>query len=355
MFAITDLHRGGSPLLLAELAPGLQRRGWDVEVVSIAHEGEVAELLRARGVRVTSLEAWGNRDVRVVGRFVTLLRRRRPEVVFTVLVHANLLAALALPLARRGAKAWVQSIHTVQEKPAWHWVVQGMISQRADAVVAPAAAVIQKMQDFGPVPRTMVIPNGIDVRRFYEARSWEDVPWPKGVRVVGYIGRFDVVKRLEVLVAAMGTLAGWHLALAGYGPTEGTLRKQVAELGLTERVHFVGATKEPERWHKAFDVFCSPSVGEGYGLTLAEATAAGVPVVACDTEAVRETVEAAAWLSEEGDGRELAGAIEAAALGKKRCMSLSELEKRYSLERMVEAYAVFLEELREEAALQNEP
>jgi glycosyltransferase involved in cell wall biosynthesis len=350
MFAITDLHRGGSPLLLAELVPGLQRRGWETEVVSIAPEGEVAGLLRERGVKVTSLEARGNRDVRVVGRFVELLRRRRPEVVFSVLVHANLLAALALPLAKRREKAWVQSIHTVQERPAWHWVVQGMISRRADAVVAPAAAVIRKMQEHGPVPRAVVIPNGIDVRRFYEARAWEDVPWPKGSRVVGYVGRFDPVKRLEVLVEAMGALPGWHLALVGYGPMEGALRRQAAEMGLAERVHFVGATKEPERWYKAFDVFCSPSAGEGYGLTLAEATAAGVPVVACDTEAVRETVEAAAWVSAEGGVRELAGAIEEAVQGKKSCISLIELEKQYSLERMVEAYEVVLEELREDVA-----
>jgi len=353
MFVITDLHRGGSPLLLAELAPGLARRGWDVEVVSIAPEGEVAGLLRERGLKVTSLEARFSKDVTAVARFVSLVKRRQAatgvDIVCSVLVHANLLAAMAMPFLRRrggGRKIkWVQSIHTLQPRPAWHWTLQGRLSGRAEAMVAPSQAVIEKLRQHGPVPGATVIPNGIDVRRFYEARPMENVPWPKGVQVVGYVGRFDPVKRLAVVVEAMRELKHWHLALVGYGAQEGVLRAQVAGLGLAERVHFVGATKEPERWYKTFDVFCSPSAVEGYGLTLAEAVAAGLPVVACNTAAVRETVSEAIWVSAEVGAGELARAIEQSCAEQKRPMSLAELEKRYSLERMVERYGAFLSAL----------
>lgn len=353
MFVITDLQRGGAPLMLAELAPGLQRQGWNVAVVSIAKEGEVAGLLRERGVSVMSLEAAGNKDVRVVGRCIRLLRQRQPEVVVSILVHANLLAALALPLASRRKRVWVQSIHTVQENPEWHWIVQGMISRQADAVITPAAAVIRKMQEHGQVPRSVVIPNGIDVRRFHDARPVDKPPWPVGTRVVGYIGRFDPVKRLGMLVDAMTELPACHLALVGYGPMEEALRRQTTVLGLAQRVHFVGPTKEPERWYKAFAVFCLPSAAEAFPLSLVEATAAGLPVVACDTPAIRETVEAAAWVAEAGNAAEVARAIGQALGQQKRCMSLPELEKRYSLERMVTTYARVLEELRDELECRN--
>ena len=317
MFVITDLKRGGAPLMLAELAPGLQRPGWEAEVVSIAREGEVAGLLRERGVRVTSLEARGNKDVRVVGRFVRHLRARRPKVVCSILMHANLLTALAMPFAKRREMVWVQSIHTVQEEPEWQWLVQGMIGRYADAVIAPAAAVIKKLHDYGPVPRPTVIPNGIDVRRFHDAVAVEEVPWPKGVRVVGYVGRFDPVKRLGLLVEAMGMLPGVHLAMVGYGEEEGRLRGLAKRLGVEDRVHFVGATKEPERWYKVFDVFCLPSAAEAFPLSLVEATATGVPVVACGTAAVRETISEARWVSEEADAGEVARAIEAVLGGEK--------------------------------------
>jgi glycosyltransferase involved in cell wall biosynthesis len=344
-FVITDLQRGGSPLMLAELAPGLRQCGWQVEVVSIAREGEVAGILRERGVTVTSLEARGNKDVRVVGRLARHVKTRRPDVVVSILVHANLLVALALPWVGPRQFAWVQSIHTVQEKPRWHWTVQGLISRHADAVVAPARAVIEKMRQHGRLPEARVIPNGIDVRRFYEARAVEAVPWPKGARVVGYVGRFDPVKRLEVLVEAMRELEGWHLALVGYGELEAKLRGLARNVEVGERVHVVGRTTEPERWYKAFDVFCSLSGAEGYGLTLAEATAAGVAVVACDTAVVRETVEAAGWVGTEAGAGEVSRAILGVVeRGKKDRMSLPELKKRYSLERMVEAYASLLRE-----------
>ncbi len=78
-------------------------------------------------------------------------------------------------------------------------------------------------------------------------------------------------------------------------------------------------------------------------MTLGEASAAGLPVVACDTPVVRETVNAAAWVPVKAGPQEVARALLAAAeQGKKSCMSLIELEKRYSLERMVEEYEAFL-------------
>ena len=186
MFLITDLDRGGSPLLLAALAPGLLEHGFEVEVVSIAPEGEVAALLRERGVPVFSMRAEGAGDFSVVPRFANHVRHRRPDVVASVLIHANLLAVLAKPFVQSGI-TWVQSIHTLQERPRWHWYLQGLLSGFADSFVAPSRAVIQKLQGFGPVPRPVVIPNGIDVQRFRHAQPVPEGerPWPRDAFVVG--------------------------------------------------------------------------------------------------------------------------------------------------------------------------
>src|SRR4051812_31185170 len=96
-FLITDLHRGGSPLWLAALAPGLAARGFYVDVVSLAPAGEIAALIRARGVPVSSLHAASTRDWRVVPQLVRHISRRRPHIVFSVLIHANLIAAASRP------------------------------------------------------------------------------------------------------------------------------------------------------------------------------------------------------------------------------------------------------------------
>ena len=340
-FLITDLHRGGSPLLLADLAPGLQRHGFDVEVVSIAPEGEVAGLLRARSVPVYSLNAEGRGDFSVVPRFANYVRRARPDIVASVLIHANLLAVLARPFVERRV-LWVHSIHTLQERPRWHWYVQGVLNSFADGFVAPSAAIVRKLAAYGPMPQVQVIPNGIDVARFALAEPIpvQERPWPADAFVVGFLGRFDPVKRIPLLIRAATLLREelprLHVALVGYGQQEAELRQLKVQLGLEGRLHFVPPSPTPERWYRAFDVFCSPSAAEGYGLTLAEATCAGLAVIACDTPAVRETLENAVWIPEDATPQAVARAIR--AIFKKYEVPRGSLEK-YSARRMVDAYA----------------
>jgi glycosyltransferase involved in cell wall biosynthesis len=377
-FLITDLDRGGTPLLLAALVEGLKERGEIApRVVSLAPAGEVADLIDEAGIPVVSLEARGNRDLGVVRRFVRELGAHRPAVVCSMLVHANMVAALARGILEGkgggGGIRWVQSLHTVQEKPRWQWVLSGMIVSRADLFVAPSSAVIQKLAGFGPVaPKrgegrgggggggggggARVIPNGIEVKRFLEAEAipWEQRPWPREARVVGYIGRFDPVKRLPLVMEAVGRMIARegsreiHLALVGYGEQEGELRRLAGSGagggGLAGRVHFPGATREPERWYKAFDVFCSPSAAEGFGLTLVEALSAGVPVVACDMPAVHESVgeKGVVWVPGEPTVGELVGAMERALGGGVAMPGAGELLARHSMERMIDRYQEML-------------
>jgi glycosyltransferase involved in cell wall biosynthesis len=341
-FVITDLHRGGAPLFLADLLPPLARElDAVIEVVSIAPKGEVATLLRAGGIRAVSLEARSNRDLRVVPRFAEYVRMRRPRLVFSLLIHANLLVALARPLVDHKF-VWMQSIHTVQEKPRWHWWAQGLISGMADAFVAPSRAIISKLNGHGAAPRAAVIHNGIDVARFQNALPVDMPPWPRGSTVIGCIARFDPVKRLDLLIRAMNFLpAHIHLALVGYGPMEASLRA-LAE-PLAGRVHFPGPTREPERWHKSFNLFCLPSPAEGFPLSVVEATCAGCRVVACDTAAMREAAPGAVLAGEELGPRELSGVLLRALEGPGGAPFGAELE-RYARDRMVARYASLIRE-----------
>jgi 1,2-diacylglycerol 3-alpha-glucosyltransferase len=87
-------------------------------------------------------------------------------------------------------------------------------------------------------------------------------------------------------------------------------------------------------------VFCSLSAEEGFGLTLAEAAAAGVPVVARDTPAVRQTIANATLIAPDAAPPQIARAILSAREAHKP-LSSEELERRYSLGSMVHSYAEF--------------
>ena len=98
------------------------------------------------------------------------------------------------------------------------------------------------------------------------------------------------------------------------------LERQVAEAGLTDRVHFAGLVRDMGRAYGACDLAIVPTVrGEPFGRTIVEAQAAGLPVIASDAGGYRETVISrppenggTGWLVPPGDANALARAMEAA-------------------------------------------
>lgn len=317
-FLITDLLLGGTPLLLRTLAEGLARQGLEPTIISLKpfpakqlsafghagfeFESSLAVRHSASPIPVYALNLHSPRDfprgVRMLAKFLNQLA---PDILFSMLIHANTLASLTVPFLDR-RPLFFQSLQTLQEKPGWHWNLQGILSPYADAVVVPSAPILEKISRYGNLKNGVVIANGIDVERFAGAMPIENPPWPKDSVVLGYVGRFDPVKNLPLLLRAFArlpkTVGGrsgrpLHLALVGYGSQEEELKKLSISLHLAPHrsgVHFLGATSVPERWYKSFDIHVLPSDVEGFGLTLVEAMAAGIRVVAPDTAVARSIV-----------------------------------------------------------------
>jgi len=366
LFVITDLYLGGSPRMLRDLAIGLKKYDVVPEVVSLKtfppegqkKGGGVVEELRAGGVEVRSLELASMWQLRQGARQLRkMIQTFNPKIVTSILVHANTLATLAMA-GQRERPRLVHSIHTLQEKPAWHWTLTRIIARYADAIVAPSQTILDKITPYGRHKCAKVIPNGVNVRQFAEAKPLEKLPWPVGggTRVIGYIGRFDPVKNLPLLLRGFAHIADdvTHLALVGYGPEEEPLKRLAQELKINNRVHFPGPTQEPERWYKSFNCHCLPSTAEGFGLTLAESIAAGAPVVAVRTPVteaiVRHKIDG--LLIDRPDEKLLVIAMQeviqktgpsplrptSAETGREY------VEKHFSVEHMVEQYANFFKD-----------
>lgn len=322
---ITDLHLGGTPLLLRDLALALTAslvpgpHCFNVSVISlkpITDDLTIPQQLRAANISVHSLNMTSALSLPFALRRVRqLLDAQEPDLLYSMLIHANLVATLVHRRLKKKPKL-IQSIHTLQPKPRWHWTLQGKISKRADAMIVPARPILDKLSAFGPLPpRATVIPNGIDVDRFANAAPIppSELPWPAGSPIIGYVGRFDPVKNLPLLLHAFGHLLASfdqknalkergtnglsseekripHLALVGYGSQEPELRALATSLHIAPHVHFLGPTTTPERWYKSFTFHCLPSAVEGFGLTVVESLAAGTPVLALETAVLKPLV-----------------------------------------------------------------
>lgn len=119
---------------------------------------------------------------------------------------------------------------------------------------------------------------------------------PQDAWVVGNVGRLHPDKDQATLIRGFAQAlpqlpAGSLLAIMGSGRLESSLKALAAELGIAERVCFLGQVPQGRRYFKAFDVFALTSDHEPFGMVLLEALAAGVPLIGSDCGGGREVVE----------------------------------------------------------------
>jgi phosphatidylinositol alpha-mannosyltransferase len=140
----------------------------------------------------------------------------------------------------------------------------------------------------------VVIPNGVAVRRYADAKPLEGYPRPGAT--IGFIGRYDEPRKgMDVLVEALDTLVGLRpdlrLLVAGRGEA-GDFRAGLPA-AVDERVDLLGQVSEDDkaRMLASVDVYCAPNTGqESFGIILLEALAARTPIVASDLDAFKQVL-----------------------------------------------------------------
>lgn len=168
-----------------------------------------------------------------------------------------------------------------------------------DGIIAPSRSIAQFLADHRVLPPVTVIPTGIDLKLFGGGdgrRCRSRLSIPPDAFVVGHVGRLAPEKNLGHLIQAVRSFLiahqGAHFMVAGQGEMSEPLRAAMTEAGLSPQLHMLGSIigGELADTYAAMDVFAFSSRSETQGLVLAEAMAAGVPVVAIDAPGAREIV-----------------------------------------------------------------
>ncbi len=170
----------------------------------------------------------------------------------------------------------------------------------ADAVIVPTQAVAAQLRQQGVNAPVCVVPTGIDIDAFRAADATAGI----AVRVrhgialdaplVLLVSRLALEKNIPLAFSALRMLRERlpvaHLLLAGAGPIEDSLKAQALAAGIGTAVTFAGSVDPAElpSYYSAADTFVFPSTTETQGLVLAEAFAAGLPVVAIDAPQTRD-------------------------------------------------------------------
>lgn len=168
--------------------------------------------------------------------------------------------------------------------------------QRADALVVPSKTLqhIARTAWHQPLDKISRFPNGIDTahyRRRPQRGSFPGFVQRSGEIVVGTIADLRPVKNLPCLVRAVAAAgSNIRLAIVGEGPERGAIMAEANRLGIADRVMMPGFLRDPARYIRLFDIFAMSSDSEQYPVSIIEAMASELPVVATNVGDIRDMV-----------------------------------------------------------------
>ncbi len=188
-------------------------------------------------------------------------------------------------------------IHT--EHDAWHLenthhraLQKWLLRLTKPILVADAVSVGIALRKYLNPQNLTIIPNGIDTGKFIlgdQPRARAVLNLPRDKKIIGCSGRLESLKGQKLLIQSLIHLEDTvHVALAGIGSYEESLREETQSLGLSERVHFLGRIDDMPVFYQALDCFCLPSFKEGMPLSPLEAQSCGIPSIVTDVGGSKE-------------------------------------------------------------------
>ena len=321
LHVLANLGAGGAERMAVHIVLGLNRQRFEPAVV--AYRGrfgsDLEQQLDEAGVKTWFLDKGPGFGWRTYYRLHRVFKEFRPDIVHT---HVHVLRYAFPSLVYFKPRLMVHTVHNLAERevePRARWL-QRLAYRRGVIPVAVAREVAVSMERLYGIGNSRVVWNCIptdvyaspqtsrEVWRAKQGFSEEDV-------LFVCVARFAPQKNHALLISAFakGPAADpkAHLVLAGQGVLRAQLQERVNELGLTNRVHFLGLRRDIPDVLGAADIFALGSDYEGNPLSVIEAMAAGLPIVSTAAGGVPELLQNGkqGFIVQPGHGEELSEAM----------------------------------------------
>lgn len=294
---IPTLDQGGAEKQLVLLAKGLDRNRFQPHVILLTRDGPYRQELEEAGVPVTLIGKRFKLDIGSFFRLVRFLKQQRFDVVHTWIFAANSYGRLAARLAKvphiicgeRCVDPW---------KRWWHFAIDRYLARYTDRIITNSSGVVdfytahKISREFFEVIPNAVPPVNLDPTARLSIREKLNVA--PDSKLIGIVGRLWPQKGLKDLLWAMELMRvirdDTYLIVVGDGPERQRLEYYRDQIGLGQRVRFVGHQNAARQWIEALDVLWNGSLYEGQSNVILEAMQVGVPVVATDIAGNRDLI-----------------------------------------------------------------
>ena len=335
------------------------------EIAVLKGEGPMSARWREAGIPVTHMNVRREWSPRTLGKLSRLIRDGRYDVVTLYGVAVNVLGRLAS--RRVGQKNVIGVIRGISNERIVSrlrlWVDRVSFSL-ADCYVSNSQAIIDHLIEAGfPPEKLRLARTGLSTEPFDRAPSREEARRRMGIAgdarpVITCVGNLRPVKDHSLLLRACRALRDrgfdYLLLLAGSGPAEEMVRREVRDLGLLDQVRFLGERGDIPTVLAATDLFVLTSLWEGLPRSIMEAMASRLAVVSTDAGGVRELVldGETGYVVSVGDVEALGGRMADLLSDPALCRAMGEagfqrVKERFTEEQMVTAMEAIYREVLE--------
>ncbi len=318
----SGLMLGGGQRVVADLAELVKKVG--MKNIQVCILGKKITLFDPFKPIIVDYDGRYNRIDTLMGtamRLRHLLHAEQPAILHTHGWDADIIGWMA----SRGMKIrQVVHIHVMldwlKSKRIKHrvrrWLTRLIFRDQNVFPVAVSAAVQRYWAKYLPMDEKTIriIRNGIDVERFQPAVH--AIPHSSEVPIIGVAARLSPMKGIEYLLDALGILnhhgIKFKLKVAGEGNYRTVLEQRARDAGITQQICFLGYVENMPAFYQSIDLFVLPSFTEGFPLSVLEAMATGIPVVASAVGGIPEILrdEIDGFLFPSGDTVALSVAIQ---------------------------------------------
>lgn len=314
LHVIDSLDLGGAQAVVLNLLRHGKREEFAFEVACLHGHGVFWEELTTLGVPTRSL-SFHHLFPSYVPALAWLCLTRRYDLVHTHLLASNVIAKPVAALSGVGVRINHDHCNDKRSDPRWWAAEADRITNRFSThVIAVSESTREYLLAHENLPpdRVTTIHNGVDLevykprpkRRAVTRSEWQ---LPAEAYIIAGIGRLTYQKNFSLFLEVAAEVSRFEpqtfFILAGTGEEEPKLRQQARELGIEKRVRFLGYVKEMSALYPALDMLLLTSRYEGLPITVLEAMAGGIPIVAARLDGVQEilTDEKDALLATPGD------------------------------------------------------
>jgi len=290
---IPDFVIGGAERMAEALTVSLFDKDHDVEAVSLYnYKSAITKNLEQKGIKVHYLNKKKGMDISMILKLYHLFIRFKPDVIHT---HRHVCQYVIPAAVVAGVPVRVHTVHSIAQKESVPKKLQKIFFKYFKLVPVAISEVVKESicEVYGLNDEKVPIAyNGMDLSRYVKKENY-DVSDNK-FKII-HIGRFSEEKNHFELLKAFSLATKKYpdmiLDLYGEGELESQIRECIQELGLNEKVRLCGIVNNINEILHNYDLFVLSSRYEGMPMTIIEAMASGMPIVAANVGGVPDMLE----------------------------------------------------------------